>query len=115
MHGEDDDGYPVAPQPGFAPFTVMRQRHVPWADERLRGSYYQRAWQSLAARYMGVRHVVQPNTFTLQLPHTQAFSNAEAAVTSFLAVSCCSVWWQRVRCRACWWPRLLAAPKLPPD
>ncbi len=45
MHGEDDDGYPVVPQPGFAPFVMMLQRHVPWADERLRGSYYQRAWQ----------------------------------------------------------------------
>lgn len=45
MHGDPDDGYPVAPQPGFAPFTMMLQRHVPWADERLRGSYYQRAWQ----------------------------------------------------------------------
>lgn len=36
MHGDADDGYPVLPQPGFAPFVFMLQRHVPWADERLR-------------------------------------------------------------------------------
>ena len=36
MHGAPDDGYPVLPQPGFAPFVFTLQRHVPWADERLR-------------------------------------------------------------------------------
>ena len=36
MHGVDDDGYPVLPQGGFAPFAMMLQRHVPWADERIR-------------------------------------------------------------------------------
>ncbi|KAI3436166.1 hypothetical protein D9Q98_002223 [Chlorella vulgaris] len=86
MHGDDDNGYPVVPQPGFAPFTVMLQEHVPWADERLRGSYYQRAWQSLVARSMGLRHVVQPNTFTLQLPHKQAYSMGEASLTNFLSM-----------------------------
>ncbi|EFN53347.1 expressed protein [Chlorella variabilis] len=86
MHGDDDDGYPIVPQPGFAPFTMMRRQHVPWGDERLRGSYYHRAWQALVARYMGVRHIVQPNTFTLQLPHTQAFSMGEASLTNFLAM-----------------------------
>jgi hypothetical protein len=61
MHGEPDDGYPVLPHPGFAPFVFMLQRHVPWADERLRGSYYHRAWQALAARATGLQHTVQPN------------------------------------------------------
>lgn len=36
MHGLPDDGYPALLQPGFAPFVLMLQRHVPWADERLR-------------------------------------------------------------------------------
>jgi hypothetical protein len=36
MHGLPDDGYPALLQPGFAPFVFMLQRHVPWADERLR-------------------------------------------------------------------------------
>jgi hypothetical protein len=51
-----------------------------------RGSYYQRAWQALVARSMGARHIVQPNTFTLQLPHTAAYSMGEAALANFLAV-----------------------------
>ncbi|PSC77069.1 Glycosyltransferase LARGE2 isoform B [Micractinium conductrix] len=84
MHGDPDDGYPVAPQPGFAPFTMMLQRHVPWADERLRGSYYQRAWQALACRAMGLQHVVQPNSFSLQLPHDGGYSRGEAALKNFL-------------------------------
>jgi hypothetical protein len=36
---------------------------------------------------MGLRHVVQPNTFTLQLPHKQAYSMGEASLTNFLSVS----------------------------
>lgn len=84
MHGEDDDGYPVVPQPGFAPFVMMLQRHVPWADERLRGSYYQRAWQAVATRASGIQHVVQPNAFTMQLPHDAGYSRGEAALSNFL-------------------------------
>ena len=52
-----------------------------------RGSYYQRAWQALAARAMGLQHVVQPNAFALQLPHEQAHSPGEAALPNFKAVS----------------------------
>ena len=52
-----------------------------------RGSYYQRAWQALAARAMGLQHVVQPNAFALQLPHEQAHSPGEAALPNFEAVS----------------------------
>ena len=36
MHGEADNGYAVAPVPGFAPFVITLQRYAPWADERLR-------------------------------------------------------------------------------
>ncbi|KAL4458882.1 hypothetical protein ABPG75_013747 [Micractinium tetrahymenae] len=69
MHGEDDDGYPVVPQPGFAPFVMMLQRHVPWADERLRGSYYQRAWQVRSAGSLarsGERTLDSPSRKLLQ-------------------------------------------------
>lgn len=86
MHGADDDGYDILPLTGFAPFTIMRQRHVPWADERLRGSYYQRAWQALVARFLGLQHVANPNTFVLQLPHPQAYSFGEAALSNFKAL-----------------------------
>lgn len=84
MHGTDDDGYPVLPQPGFAPFTMMAQQHVPWADERLRGSYYQRAWQAMAVRASGMQHVVQPNVFAMQLPHDAGYGRGEAALRVFL-------------------------------
>lgn len=86
MHGAPDDGYPVLPAAGFAPFAFMLQRHVPWADERLRGSYYQRAWQAMAARVMGLRHFVVPNAFAMQLPHPDAYDRAEARIATFQAV-----------------------------
>lgn len=48
-----------------------------------RGTYYHRAWQALAVRAAGLQHVVQPNTFALQLPHAVAYSRAEAAADAF--------------------------------
>ncbi|PRW59697.1 Glycosyltransferase LARGE2 [Chlorella sorokiniana] len=86
MHGLPDDGYPALLQPGFAPFVFMLQRHVPWADERLRGTYYHRAWQAVVARAQGLQHVVQPNTFAMQLPHEAAYSRHEASLAAFQAV-----------------------------
>lgn len=51
-----------------------------------RGSYYQRAWQAVAQRALGLQHVVQPNVFSLQLPHPAAYSRDEAAWGAFKQV-----------------------------
>lgn len=52
-----------------------------------RGSYYQRAWQAVVTRAQGLQHIVQPNTFAMQLPHGQAYAREEAALAAFEAVS----------------------------
>lgn len=50
------------------------------------------------ARAQGQQHVVQPNTFALQLPHEAAYSRHEASLAAFQAVSWCS----GVSMRCCW-------------
>lgn len=54
-----------------------------------RGTYYTRAWQAVVARAQGQQHVVQPNTFALQLPHEGAYSRHEASLAAFEAVGAC--------------------------
>ena len=58
--------------------------HRPWV---CRGSYYQRAWQAVVTHAQGLQHIVQPNTFAMQLPHGQAYARDEAALAAFEAVS----------------------------
>ena len=66
-----------------------------------RGTYYHRAWQAVVARTQGLQHVVQPNTFALQLPHEAAYSRHEASLAAFQAVSGGRTVWAR-----CWVGRI---------
>lgn len=48
------------------------------------------------ARTQGLQHVVQPNTFALQLPHEAAYSRHEASLAAFQAVSGGRTVWARL-------------------
>lgn len=70
-----------------------------------RGTYYTRAWQAVVARAQGQQHVVQPNTFALQLPHEGAYSRHEASLAAFEAVGAClETGLPLLLVAACWLP-----------
>lgn len=64
-----DKIYNISFQPLFEPYLIMRRAYVPWADESLRGYYFNKQLLMRHVAALGAHLVVHPAAFVLHQPH----------------------------------------------